>query len=65
MISQIRQEEDDRKLQKKSKAKKIFTKKALKAAGYTDLSSNASKDAMLMQKVSLFSDSVVFAVLVK
>ncbi|KAM0891670.1 hypothetical protein ACQ4PT_026242 [Festuca glaucescens] len=53
MINQIRQEEDDRKLQKKSKAKKIFTKKALKAAGYTDLSSNASKDAMLMQKVDI------------
>jgi hypothetical protein len=42
MISQLRQEEDDRKLHKKSKT-----------------SGNASKDAMLMEKVSLLSDSAV------
>uniref|UniRef100_A0ACD5V9A0 Uncharacterized protein n=1 Tax=Avena sativa TaxID=4498 RepID=A0ACD5V9A0_AVESA len=41
MINQLRQEEDDRKLQKKSKTKKINKQRALKA----------SKDAMLMQKL--------------
>ena len=52
MITQLRQEEDDRKQQKKGKMKKAtITKRALKAAGHTDLSCNASKDAMLMQKV--------------
>ena len=53
MITQLRQEEDDRKQQKKGKMKKAtITKRALKAAGHTDLSGNASKDAMLMQKVT-------------
>jgi E1A/CREB-binding protein len=55
MINQLRQEEDDRKQQKKGKTKKIITKRALKAAGHTDLSGNASKDAMLMHKVGLYS----------
>jgi E1A/CREB-binding protein len=52
MIDQLR-EEDDRKLQKKSKTKTIIKKRALIAAGHTDLSGNASKDAMLMQKSKL------------
>ncbi|KAL6873634.1 hypothetical protein ACP4OV_013716 [Aristida adscensionis] len=51
MISQICLLEDDRNLQKKGKIKKTITKRALKAAGLTDLSGNASKDAMLMQKL--------------
>ncbi|KAF9614106.1 hypothetical protein IFM89_015368 [Coptis chinensis] len=51
MINQLRQEEDGRKQYKKGKTKKIITKRALKAAGQTDLSGNASKDALLMQKL--------------
>lgn len=43
--------EDDKRLQKKGKVKKTITKRALRAAGQTDLSGNASKDAILMQKV--------------
>jgi len=38
-------------LQKKGKVKKTITKRALRAAGQTDLSGNASKDAILMQKL--------------
>ncbi|XP_026663662.2 probable histone acetyltransferase HAC-like 1 isoform X2 [Phoenix dactylifera] len=51
MINQLRQEEDDRKQQKKGKIKKSITKRALKAAGQADLTGNASKDALLMQKL--------------
>ncbi|KAL6603524.1 hypothetical protein ACP70R_043885 [Stipagrostis hirtigluma subsp. patula] len=51
MIKEIRLPENDRNLQKKGKIKKTITKRALKAAGLTDLSGNASKDAMLMQKL--------------
>nr|DAD46362.1 TPA_asm: hypothetical protein HUJ06_004592 [Nelumbo nucifera] len=51
MINLLRQEEDGRKQQKKGKTKKTITKRALKAAGQTDLSGNASKDVLLMQKL--------------
>ena len=51
MINQYFLEEDDRKLQKKGKVKKTISKRALRAAGQTDLCGNASKDAILMQKV--------------
>jgi len=51
IINQICLPEDDRNLQKKGKLKKTITKRTLKLAGLTDLSGNASKDAMLMQKV--------------
>lgn len=54
MINQLRQEEDGRKQQKKGKIKKLISKRALKAAGHADLSGNASKDALLMQKVISF-----------
>ncbi|KAG0463045.1 hypothetical protein HPP92_021521 [Vanilla planifolia] len=51
MINLLRQEEDGRKQLKKGKTKKTLTKRALKAAGHTDLGCNASKDALLMQKL--------------
>ncbi|KAI4982402.1 hypothetical protein ZWY2020_022894 [Hordeum vulgare] len=51
MINQLCQEEDDRKLQEKGEAKEIIRKRALRAAGHTELSGIASKDVMLMQKL--------------
>lgn len=52
LIYQIRQEEDGKKQNKKGITKKTITKRALKASGQTDLSGNASKDLLLMHKVS-------------
>lgn len=53
IINQICLSEDDKNL-KKRKVKKTITKRALKVVGLTNLSGNASKDAMLMQKVYFF-----------
>lgn len=51
MIYQLNQEEEGRKLNKKGTIKKAITKRALKASGQIDLSSNASKDLLLMHKL--------------
>ncbi|GMI91942.1 histone acetyltransferase of the CBP family 12 [Hibiscus trionum] len=50
LINQLCQE-DDRKLNKKGTIKKTITKRSLKASGQSDLSSNASKDLLLMHKL--------------
>lgn len=55
MIYQLQQEEDGRKQHKKGIIKKTITKRALKASGQTDLSGNASKDLLLMHKVTSLS----------
>ncbi|XP_074296793.1 histone acetyltransferase HAC1-like [Silene latifolia] len=51
IINQINQEEEGRKLNKKGTIKKTITKRVLKASGQLDLSSNASKDIILMHKL--------------
>ncbi|XP_042470158.1 probable histone acetyltransferase HAC-like 1 isoform X1 [Zingiber officinale] len=51
MISQLCLEDDGKKQQKRGKTKNTISKRALKAAGHTDLSGNVSKDALLMQKL--------------
>ncbi|XP_057841240.1 histone acetyltransferase HAC1 isoform X1 [Cryptomeria japonica] len=52
MIMQLQQaEENGRKHQKKGKTKKTATKRASKAAALAELANNASKDALLMQKL--------------
>ncbi|KAH6785259.1 hypothetical protein C2S51_037714 [Perilla frutescens var. frutescens] len=51
IIYQLQQEEDGKKQSKKGTMKKSITKRALKASGQTDLSSNASKDLMLMHRL--------------
>lgn len=65
MIYQINQEEEGRKLNKKGTTKKMITKRALKASGQSDLSSNASKDLLLMHKVIFISvtDASLFQLL--
>ncbi|XP_039005951.1 histone acetyltransferase HAC1-like [Hibiscus syriacus] len=50
LINQLCQE-DGRKINKKGTIKKTTTKRALKASSQSDLSSNASKDLLLMHKL--------------
>ncbi|XP_071703402.1 histone acetyltransferase HAC1-like isoform X2 [Rutidosis leptorrhynchoides] len=52
IINQIREEEEGRKQNKKGSInKRTITKRALKAHGQIDLSSNASKDLLLMHRL--------------
>lgn len=59
LIYQLQQEEDGRKHNKKGTIKKTITKRALKASGQSDLSGNASKDLLLMHKVTSFPSSFI------
>ncbi|XP_073148245.1 histone acetyltransferase HAC1-like [Henckelia pumila] len=51
IIYQLQQEHDGIKQDRKGFLKKTITKRALKASGQTDLSSNASKDLLLLHKL--------------
>ncbi|KAI3825536.1 hypothetical protein L1987_07026 [Smallanthus sonchifolius] len=51
IIYQLHQEEDGRKHNRKGSTKRTITKRALKASGQTDRSSNASKDLLLMHRL--------------
>lgn len=55
ILNKICLPEGDKNTKKNRKIKNTITQKNLKAARVTDLSGSASKDAMLMQKVYLFS----------
>ena len=53
IIHQLQEVEDGKKPVKKGTFKKSITKRTLKVSGQSDLSGNASKDLLLMQKVNV------------
>nr|GEW38536.1 histone acetyltransferase HAC1-like isoform X1 [Tanacetum cinerariifolium] len=55
IIYELCQEEDGRKHNSKGSRKSSITKRALKASGQTDISSNASKDVILMHRENMLS----------
>nr|GEX08925.1 histone acetyltransferase HAC1-like isoform X1 [Tanacetum cinerariifolium] len=61
IIYEPRQEEDGRKHNRKGSMKSSMSKRALKASGQTDLSSNASKDILLMHRVRTSSDITIWS----
>ena len=55
LLRQMNQEDDgETKLNRKGLTKKVISKRALKAVGQLDLSLNASKDRLMMQKVTSY-----------